>query len=278
MPWVPELFTAPVLEGILEKRRRDELVAVPYFDGLMAGDRDALVESFAGEPELYDPVRGRIRGTRAFDAFVGRMSGWLAQRNAVVDDAHLVFGRRGVEEVVVHVDSERGRVDLPVAIVVDHAPDGRLEELRVYFSGWALTGRHATRPPVLQPDPALREADVVGVYQRALAAGDVDAIVGAFEPDGYAREPAGGEYVHRGPDGLRGFYGRMFSDGGGIPLEKCAMTDNGRACLLEYNVVRWGRSELPPQAGCAVYARGESGRLAAARIYDDVEPPLIPSS
>ena len=33
-------------------------------------------------------------------------------------------------------------------------------------------------------------------HQRALARGDVDAIVATFEPDGYAREPAGGGYVH----------------------------------------------------------------------------------
>jgi hypothetical protein len=32
----------------------------------------------------------------------------------------------------------------------------------------------------------------VGEYQRALSAGDIDAIVATFEPDGYAREPAGG--------------------------------------------------------------------------------------
>ena len=43
---------------------------VPYFDGLMAGELDALVGSFAGEPELRRPVRGRIRGKRAFAEFV----------------------------------------------------------------------------------------------------------------------------------------------------------------------------------------------------------------
>ena len=36
----------------------------------------------------------------------------------------------------------------------------------------------------------------------------------------------------------------------------------------------WGRTELPPAAGVAVYVRGESGKLAAARVYDDVDPPL----
>jgi hypothetical protein len=57
-------------------------------------------------------------------------------------------------------------------------------------------------------------------------------------------------------------------------LEHCAAIDDGRVCVLEYNVVRWGETELPPEAGVVVYVRGESGRLAAARIYDDTDPPL----
>jgi hypothetical protein len=114
----------------------------------------------------------------------------------------------------------------------------------------------------------------VAEYQRALSAGDVDAIVAAFEPDGYAREPAGGQYIHRGTESLRAFYELLFSNDGGIPLERCTLIDDERACALEYNVVRWGETELPPQAGIAVYVRGQSGKLAAARIYDDVSPPL----
>jgi hypothetical protein len=248
VPWVPELFSAPALER-LEEKRRHELVRVPYFDGLMAGELDALVKSFAVVPELHDPVRGRVKGTRAFEAFVS---------------------------VVLHVDGQNGRVDLPVAIVADLRPDGGIDELRIYFSNWPLAGRHANRPPLLQPDPELRESDVVGDYQSALAAGDVDAIVAAFEPDGYAREPAGGRHVHRGRDGLRSFYELLFSNGGGIPLEHCAVIDNERSCALEYNVVRWSKTELAPQAGVAVYVRGQSGRLAAVRIYDDADPPLGP--
>ena len=148
----------------------------------------------------------------------------------------------------------------------------------MYFSSRPVTGRHATRPPLLQPDPDARGSDVVGEYQRALAAGDVDAVLEAFEPDGYAREPAGGAYVHRGADGLRAFYAHLFSNGDGIPLEHCRSVDDGRACALEYNVVRWGATELLPQAGVAVYVRGETGKLAAARIYDDVDPPLGPAA
>jgi hypothetical protein len=43
---------------------------------------------------------------------------------------------------------------------------------------------------------------------------------------------------------------------------------------VEYNIVRWGRTELAPEAGVTVYVRGESGKLAAARIYDDRDPPI----
>jgi hypothetical protein len=275
MPWLPELFSAPVLARLEEKLHRDELVTVPYFDGLMAGEPDALIESFAGEPELYDPVRGRIKGAPAFEAFVTETNAWLKQRNVAVEDVERVHTERsGLGEMVLHLDGGTGRVDLPVAIVADRKPDGRIDELRIYSSSWPLTGRHANRPPLLQPDPELRASDVVADYQRALTAGDVGAIVAAFEPDGYAREPAGGQYIHRGPDGLRAFYELLFSNDGGIPLEHCALIDDKRACALEYNVVRWGKTELPPEAGVAVYVRGQSGKLAAARIYDDTDPPL----
>jgi hypothetical protein len=39
-------------------------------------------------------------------------------------------------------------------------------------------------------------------------------------------------------------------------------------------VVAWGRTVMAPEAGIAVYVRGDSGKLAAARIYDDTDPPL----
>jgi SnoaL-like domain len=279
VPWIPELFSAPALERVLNEKRRERLAAVPYFAGLMAGEIDALIESFAGEPELHHPQRGRVKGADAFRRFVTETNGWLGERNVAVDDVDLVITpRRTVEEVVVHLDGDNGRVGLPVAIAADRTHDGHLIELRIYFSTWPLTGGHAIRPPLLQPDPAAHERDVVGEYQRALAAGDVEATVATFEPDGYMREPAGDAYVHRGPDELRALYTLFFSNGGGIPLEHCTATDDGRACALEYNVVAWGRTPMPPEAGIAVYVRGARGKLAVARVYDDSDPPLADHS
>ncbi len=275
MPFAPELFSAPTLQGLLDKYRRERLRSVRFFDGLLTGELDALVESFAGVPEVHHPVRGRIKGERAFRRFVTDTTSWLTAHKVTVEDVDLLLtDARGVEEVVLHLDTDRGRVGLPFAIAADHGADERIIELRLYFSTWPLTGRHANRSPLLQPDPDLHGPDVVGEYQRALATGDVEAILTAFEPDGSLREPAGGAYVHRGTDELRALYELFFSNGGGIPLEHCAVTDDGRACALEYNVVAWGRTALPPEAGLAVYVRGDSGRLAAARVYDDADPPL----
>lgn len=279
MPWIPELFSAPVLERLREKWERERLEAVPYYDGLMAGEQAALIRSFAGEPVLHDPLHGRVMGVRAFEAYVAWLTAWLAQRNISFDEVDdVITEERRFEEVVLHLDGDTGRVDVPVAIIADRRSDGRLVELRVYHSMWPVRGHHVHRPPMLQRDPDLRASDVVAGYQGALAAGDVDGIMATFEPDAYAREPAGAGYIHTGSDGLRAFYERLFSNDGGIRLEHCAMVDTGRACALEYNVVRWGRTELPPEAGVAVYVRGESGKLAAARIYDDCDPPLAPAA
>jgi hypothetical protein len=277
MPWAPELFSADALARLEDKREHEKLIAVPYFIGLMTGEIDPLVRSFSGEPVVHHPVSGRIRGRREFEAFVTDTNGWLAEGKAEVEEiGFVVTERRGFEEVVVHVEEGGKRHDLPIAIVADRAADGLIAELRIYSSSWSRRGRHTHRPPLLQAEPGLQAPGVIGEYQRALAAGDVEAIVATFEPDGYAREPASSEYVHRGAERLRAFYEHLFSNGGGLVLEHCEVTHDPRACVLEYNIVRWGRTELPPEAGVAVYVKGESGRLAAARIYDDCDPPLAP--
>jgi hypothetical protein len=279
MPWLPELFSAPVLEQIRRHAEADARAAapVPYFAGVTSGETEALVQSFAGEPELHHPIRGRVKGRHAFERFVAETNAWLTARNAALGPVErIITPRRGIEETLLTLDGDQGRVELPIAIAADRDEDARIIELRVYYDAWPLTGRHANRPPLLQPDPDLQPPDVVGEYQRALAAGDVEAAVAAFEHDAYVREPAGQAYVHRGRDELVALYERFFSNGGGIPLEHCAVTDDGRSCALEYNVVRWGRTELPPEAGVAVYARGDTGKLASARIYDDADPPLSP--
>ncbi len=274
MPFIPELFSAPVLAGI-EERRNVRLDGVPFFDGLMTGEIEALVGSFAAEPEVHQPVRGRIRGAPAFERFVTDTTTWMAENDVTVEDVDsIMMPARAVDELVLHVNGGAGNVDLPMALAADLGPHAHMKELRIYFSRWPLSGVRGVRPPLLQPDPDLEAPDIVGEYHRALAAGDVDAVVESFEPDGYVREPSGGASTHRGTHELRAFYELAFSDRGVMPLELCAMADDGRACALEYNTAARGQPDSPPGAGIAVHVRGDGGKLAAVRFYDDIHPPL----
>jgi hypothetical protein len=272
MPWVPELFSARALAR-LEEKRRQKVVDVPYFDGLVMGEVDALIGSFAAEPRIQHPLRGTIEGEYEFREFVAAVERWVRDHRATVEDVQRsVLERRGFEEVVVHLESGGERIDLPHGLVADHSPDGRIEELRVYFSTRPLTGHRTARSPLLDADPGLREPVPVGEYERALAAGDAAAVAAAFEADGYAREPDGAERVHRGGGAIRAFYADQLA-GGGVELEPCVLVEDDDICALEYNAVRHGDGQAAPQAGLTVYERGIGGKLAAARIYDDLAPP-----
>jgi hypothetical protein len=280
MPWMPEVFSAPIAEArrVQEEGATSSNDAVPYYEGILADEPDALVGSFAArQPVLDDPRVGRVEGARELLAFVTGTGEWLRDRDAVLENVALTATpTRTVEEVVLNLlADDGGRIELPVAIVTDRNPERTLKVIRVYHSTWPLTGKHRVRPPLLPADPNLHAEGTLGVYQRALAEGDLAGIVATFEPEGYAREPSGGAYLHRGTEALYELYGHMFANAGSIGLEHCTVTDDGVRCAIEYNCVRWGTSEIPPQAGVAVYERGSSGLLAAARIYDDVEPPSV---
>jgi hypothetical protein len=278
MPWMREVFTAPIAEARRAEGEACANDAIAYYEGILVGQPTALVRSFAAQPQVDDPRVGHVEGVRELHAFVSGTVDWLRERDAVVENVALTLTEcRTVEEVVLHLllGDEGGRVELPVAIVSDRNPDRTLKAIRVYHSMWPLTGEHRVRPPLLPEDPRLHAEGTPGDYQRALAGGDLKGIVGTFEPDGYAREPSGGAYVHRGAEGLRELYTHLFANGGGIPLEHCTLTDDGVRCAIEYNCVRWGVTDIPPQAGVAVYERASSGLLRAARIYDDVEPPTV---
>lgn len=243
--------------------------AARYLHLLVEGRAAGALALLAAEPSIDDPLHGRATGSDAAAALVDAASTWLRERDAQVKLLRTTQGRdRSVAEALLDLAVGEGRVVLPLAVVVERT-DGALAQIRVYHSTWPLTGSHKVRPPLLPRSDDLALPGVVERYQQALAAGSLEAILAVFEPDGYAREPSGGSYVYRGEAGLRAFYGSLFSVGG-IPLDHCSVTDDGICCAIEYNVVRWGGAPITPQAGIAVYERGPSGLLAAARIYDDV--------
>ena len=242
---------------------------------LHSGDPARLVEAFPGGVRIDDPRFGRVEGEAAAKEFCRASGGWLRERDGRPRQIAVTNGSsRVVGEFDLELTEAGRRFVLPVAVVVE--PD-RAEHsvwIRIYHSQWPLLGHHVVRPPILVGDPSVVEADVVGDYQAALAAGDADRITATFEPDGCFREPAGPQFRRCGTDVLRPFFGLFFSAGGGIVLEHCTVTEDGIRTALEFNALRWGGHDLPPQAGIAVYERGPSGKLHEARVYDDVEGPV----
>jgi len=272
MPWFPE-FTSAV--ELARRQARDAGRVDPvgqFFTALNSSDSRALETAWPGDVVVYDPRAGEIRGHRPLRDFVKRNQSWLAGRHVRAETvASTVEGGRAVVELLVHLAHDGRDLSWPVAVVAE-SPDDSSVVFRTYCSQWPVDGRRHVRPPILGPGPA-RPGDVVGRYQAALDAGDTEAVLSTFAPDGYFSEPIGA-HSHRGAGELHSFFTACFSAGGGIGLQDCAMTDDGVRCALEYNVVRWGRHDLPPQAGICVCERSPDGLLAAVRVYDDVEAPV----
>ena len=272
MPWFPDFVSAGELA---RQQTRDRGRADPvgeYFSALNRGDARALETAWPGHVVVYDPKVGEVRGHHALRNFVRQNESWLAGLQARSETvAATQADGRAVVEILAHLSVNGRDLAWPIAVVAE-SPDDLSVEFRTYCSQWPVDGRRHLRPPILPPgdtDPG----DVVGRYQAALGTGEVDAIVGTFEPDGYYREPIGPHLTHRGTAELRSFFTERVGASGGIGLQHCVVTDDGVRCALEYNCVRYGDRDVVPQAGLGVYERGPDGLLAAARVYDDVEPP-----
>jgi ketosteroid isomerase-like protein len=272
MPWFPEFANAMELARQATRAAGQADPVGQYFAALNHGDSHALETAWPGEVVVYDPRAGEIRGHRQLRRFVRNNQSWLAQRRARIETVASTWaGGRAVVELLAHLAGDGGEPAWPVAVVAE-SPDDLSVVFRTYCSQWPVDGRRHLRPPILKSGAA-RPSDVVGRYLAALEAGDAEAAVGTFTPDGYYREPIGPHATHRGTLELRSFFTGEFSAGGGIGLQDCTVTDDGVRCAVEYNCVRWGVHDLPPQAGLGVYERGPEGLLTAARVYDDIEPP-----
>lgn len=270
MPWVPELFSARVLAQF-EAKQQQKVVEVPYFDGLVAGEVEALIESFAGEPRIYHPLRGEVRGETAFREFVADTELWLGRNEARVEDIQRsVLDRRGFEEVIVHLEDEGRRLDLPHAMVADHSPEGRIEEIRIYFGTRPLLGHPTVRAPLLHADPHLRQPPQIAAYGRALTAGDAAGVAAAFADDASAREPDGPGCLHVGRDQIHSFYAGQLAPGG-IELEPCVVVEDGATCALEYNVSsRDANGIAGKRAGFSVFVLRDQEQISRVRIYEEL--------
>lgn len=228
---------------------------------------------FKGEPVIDSPRSGRVAGRGAVAAFVASEAEWFREHQVELEPVRTTVGRGlALTETLARLTVDGKRTELPFAVVGDET-GGVLRALRVYHSNWPLDGRHRLRPPIVPEDRSLVIPDIVGAYMEALDAGNLAGSQAVFEPTGYFREPSGGIHVYRGAEGIRQAYGAFYAVGG-IHLRHCSVIDDGVACGVEFIADGWGPRPFEPQAGIGVYERGPSGKLAAARVYDDVDVDL----
>jgi hypothetical protein len=232
---------------------------------LAEGDM-ALIGVFADKATVDSPLGGKQQPAE----FIAETRAWLARHEARSVQVHdVITPERIVHELLLLLTFDGEERELPVMLVAD-LQDGRIRDLRVYHSTWPLTGSHLVRPPIMQYDLVERPPEPVGSYHEALAHGDAEAADAAFEPDGCVREPAGGQWVHCGQ--ARADWYVYILRAGPIVLHLGTISDDGTTVVYEYMADAWGEP-MTPQAGAAAYQRGASGKLLAARIYDDIEPP-----
>jgi len=210
MPWFPEFASAVELARSQTRAAGLADPVAQYFAALNKGDARLLEDVWPGEVVVYDPRAGEVRGHRQLRQFVSRNLSWLAGLHARTETvACTAAGGRAVVELLAHLDHQGRELAWPVAVVAE-SPGESSVVFRTYCSQWPVDEQRHLRPPVLEPGP-VRPGDVAGRYQDGLAAGDTEAVVGTFAPDGYFRGPFGPRYAHRGTAELRSFFTRCFS-------------------------------------------------------------------
>jgi hypothetical protein len=139
---VPELFSAPV-PHTGPRPAAPDAGGGAYFDGLLAGDPDPLVSVRQCTPS-HDPPR--TGGQTGFRAFVTETSAWLRETTTTWRTSR-ERARGGRAPHSPNADAS------PVAVVAERRPDGRIDEIRVYFDTEPLTGRRTAARPAPVPPP-----------------------------------------------------------------------------------------------------------------------------
>lgn len=241
-----------------------------YLPALTTSQAEQLGRRLGDRATVDDPIFGRTSGMPALARYLEEVAGWLSKREGSFQHVAFTVGSdRDVTEGTLSLTFEGRRVSVPVAIVAERRRE-REVELRLYYSTRPINGTQAVRSPLLPQDDEVAVPPPVAAHLEALARGNVGAIVESFEEKGTLRDAQGVTHAREG-DVLTAHYKRLFGQGPGIEVLKGARADDGRTCALEYTVVRVHGKPVPPQAGLAVYERGDSGLLRAVRVYEDIE-------
>jgi hypothetical protein len=236
-----------------------------YFQALIEGQLGPFALRLGARATIDEPQLGRAVGMAGVEAQLGKTAEWLKKLGATYERGQFTTGiDRDVTEGTLTVRKDGAKVEVPVAVVAERRKS-REVELRVYYAARLVTGHSAPRASLLGVEPSASLPTPVCDYAAAAKAGNVAAVLATFEANGVLRDATGGAFG-KANGTLEGYYGKAVP----LDLQIGGYADDGRACAVEYSVVRVGGREISAQAGLAVYERGDSGLLRAVRVYDDV--------
>ncbi len=242
-----------------------------FFSLIREGKGEGIIPFLSENAYVDDPLFGHFSGLDSFEDFIFLERNWLSAYGTAIEPAGYVFtSSEAALEYEFRMEENGRMIELPVAVAASLEKDS-LDSLRIYYSTWPVYGNHRVRAPVLPENRNLKLPEILGKYMKAISGSDAGQVVELFEDGGYVREPAGNRYRHSGLNELRDFYDNAIS-GGGIPLKHCSAVSGGSTVAVEYFFNQWNGIQIPEQCGIAFYDIGISGKLKAARIYDDADP------
>jgi hypothetical protein len=243
-----------------------------YFSILKEEDLDILISILKDDSKISTPFEGTLFGKESIKNFIIRLKDWLKNKNADIKILNSIdTDNRIIIEFVINLNIDDKSVELPAVVVIE-IEKNLVNNIRIYHSSFPLTGKHGIIKPVLKPVDNLEIPEVIMRYMKAINDADKGLVLSLFEDDAYVQEPSGSKYRHKGKTGLKDFYEYALNSGG-IPLQHCTATFDGKHFAVEYVFDQWGNLKFKPQAGIAIYEISNTDKIAAVRIYDDASPP-----
>jgi hypothetical protein len=244
-----------------------------YLPALLSRDTEALARRVGVRATLDEPLFGLV-GAEGLASRLSELAGWLAERHAAFERSGFVMGSdRDVTYGVLTLAGKDQKLALPVAVGAERRRE-REVAIRVYHSTRPIPGKRL--PRAAQPVSAEETAvpPPVAAYLDALERGDLAAVVASFEDGAVVVDGTGAAHMKDGGGSLEEYFGSILRRRDlpvPIALSKNARADDGRACALEYAVVRIRGREVTPQPGFGLFERGASGLLHSLRLYDDLD-------
>ncbi len=224
---------------------------------------------FSNQKENFESVKDSLMEFR----------NWLDVHHATIKPLNLVKEKDNsfrAGEALIALKLDGRDILLPFAFALNVNADKKINEIRFYHSHWPIESQHHLRPNLFPLDRvASRISSDILNYHTALNDGNIEEVLKLFADDGSIREPSGGISGPGQESKLEDFFSRTFKEGG-VSLVYHTIVDGEIRCAAEYSCIKWGRTEIAPQAGIEFFDRvseGDGILFKAVRIYDDIEQP-----